>query len=375
MKVIDVGDRKQSNRDSYDDLMVSIEAGQGDLNLLLAVCDDQNYRDRLIEDYEKELITEGIRPYRLTINPKDPSLYDTLSRQFRSDDYLQQAGKAVLTVTGAEGLLALKLGEARSPLAIFINYLQYTREGLRDFPFPVVLWLSNQVHDEIAKRAIDFYSWRKGVFFFTAESVAIVEPHPPSQQKELSFTDIEQKGVGMLKVEDLQVLIAHKSGEPDESLATLYASLGDAYKQRLDSGQSTDYQADLTSAIAAWEKVAKLQEDLNSDIELATTLNNLALLYRLQGRYSEAKPLYLRSLSIVESQLGADHPYVATSLNNLAALYRLQGRYSEAEPLHLRSLSIRESQLGADHPDIAQSLNNLANLYQSQGRYSEAEPL
>jgi tetratricopeptide (TPR) repeat protein len=109
--------------------------------------------------------------------------------------------------------------------------------------------------------------------------------------------------------------------------------------------------------------------------DTAGSLNDLAGLYYFQGRYSEAEPLHVRSLSIREQQLGADHPNVATSLNNLAELYRLQGRYSEAEPLYERSLAISEQQLGADHPAVATSLNNLANLYYFQGRYSEAEPL
>jgi tetratricopeptide (TPR) repeat protein len=82
-------------------------------------------------------------------------------------------------------------------------------------------------------------------------------------------------------------------------------------------------------------------------------LNNLAALYDAMGRYPEAEPLYVRSLSIYEQQLGADHPNTATSLNNLAELYRAMGRYPEAEPLYVRSLSIREQQLGADHPDTA----------------------
>ena len=43
-----------------------------------------------------------------------------------------------------------------------------------------------------------------------------------------------------------------------------------------------------------------------------------------------------------ESQLGADHPDVAFSLQGLALLYKSQGRYSEAEPLYLRSLQICE---------------------------------
>ncbi|MBE9180882.1 tetratricopeptide repeat protein [Oculatella sp. LEGE 06141] len=108
---------------------------------------------------------------------------------------------------------------------------------------------------------------------------------------------------------------------------------------------------------------------------VATRLNNLAGLYKLQGRYGEAEPLYLRALDISEAQLGANHPDVATSLNNLANLYRSQGRYGEAEPLYLRALDIGEAQLGANHPDVATRLNNLANLYRSQGRYGEAEPL
>jgi tetratricopeptide (TPR) repeat protein len=113
----------------------------------------------------------------------------------------------------------------------------------------------------------------------------------------------------------------------------------------------------------------------NEDPQFALSLHQLALLYKSQGKYNEAEPLYLRSLSIYEKQLGEDHPHVATSLNNLALLYRNQGKYEEAELLFLRSLSIMEKQLGENHPDVAASLNNLALLYDSQGKYNEAESL
>jgi Tetratricopeptide repeat len=66
---------------------------------------------------------------------------------------------------------------------------------------------------------------------------------------------------------------------------------------------------------------------------VATSLNNLALLYYGQGQYAKAEPLYQRSLAIAEKALGPEHPEVATSLNNLAALYRAQGQYAKAEPL------------------------------------------
>jgi tetratricopeptide (TPR) repeat protein len=44
--------------------------------------------------------------------------------------------------------------------------------------------------------------------------------------------------------------------------------------------------------------------------------------------------LYKRSLAFLEKELGPDHPNVATALNNLALLYKNQGRYADAEPLY-----------------------------------------
>ena len=109
--------------------------------------------------------------------------------------------------------------------------------------------------------------------------------------------------------------------------------------------------------------------------DVATSLNNLAALYRNQGKYNEAEPLLLRCLKIVRKTLGENHPDFVQSLTNLAGLYNSQGKYNEAEPLYQRSLSITEKQLGENHPEVANSLNNLAFLYNDQGNYAEAKNL
>jgi tetratricopeptide (TPR) repeat protein len=109
--------------------------------------------------------------------------------------------------------------------------------------------------------------------------------------------------------------------------------------------------------------------------DVAHSLNNLADLYRKQGKYAEAEPLYNRALAIREKTLGLDHPDVASSLNKLAIVYWYQGKYAEAEPLYKRSLAIREKTLSPEHPRVAASLGNLALLYHLQGKYAEAEPL
>ena len=109
--------------------------------------------------------------------------------------------------------------------------------------------------------------------------------------------------------------------------------------------------------------------------DVAQTLNNLAALVYAQGLFSEARPLFERSLGIREKALGPDHPDVAESLNNLALLLKVRGHYSEARPLYERSLRIRERALGPGHPSVAESLSNLALLLEAQGHYSDARPL
>jgi tetratricopeptide (TPR) repeat protein len=50
----------------------------------------------------------------------------------------------------------------------------------------------------------------------------------------------------------------------------------------------------------------------------------------VQGRYAEAEALYKQALAIRERGLDPGRPDIATSLNDLALLYRVQGRYAEA---------------------------------------------
>jgi len=130
------------------------------------------------------------------------------------------------------------------------------------------------------------------------------------------------------------------------------------------------------SSIAVWlNNIGRVVPETRSVLRVAQSVNNLAFLYRDQGRHTDAEPLLQRSLTILEKAFGGDHPEVANALCNLGQLYEDQGRYTEARPLLQRALDIREKAFGREHPDIALSLNNLAFLYQDQGRYAEAEPL
>jgi Flp pilus assembly protein TadD len=69
-------------------------------------------------------------------------------------------------------------------------------------------------------------------------------------------------------------------------------------------------------------------------------------------------------LQLRRSLLGEQHPAVATSLNNLAVLYANQGRLTEAEPLLVQALAMRQQLFGHQHPHTVSTQQSLAVLRQ-----------
>ncbi len=60
-----------------------------------------------------------------------------------------------------------------------------------------------------------------------------------------------------------------------------------------------------------------------------------------QGRYQEAIPFAEEALRLGEEEFGPNDPTTTNLLSNLAVLYKAQGRYAEAEPLYQRALAIK----------------------------------
>ena len=105
------------------------------------------------------------------------------------------------------------------------------------------------------------------------------------------------------------------------------------------------------------------------------TLNQEVIKQYREGNYNQAIVVAKQALKVARKNVGSEHPGVATSLNNLAGLYKSQGHYAQADPLYKRSLAISEKTHGTEHPNVAAILNNFAELYKNQGHYAQAEPL
>ena len=156
-------------------------------------------------------------------------------------------------------------------------------------------------------------------------------------------------------------------GPDHPDVATTLNNLAELYRAQ---GQSAE-------ALLLSRRALKIREQaLGPDHpDVAQSMNNLAELYRAQGQYEQALPLFQRALAILEQARGPNHSDLATILNNLAELYRERGQYNDALSLFQRALKICEQALEPDDPDVARSLNNLASLYLDQGQYEQALPL
>ncbi|MEM6885813.1 MAG: tetratricopeptide repeat protein, partial [Verrucomicrobiota bacterium] len=132
---------------------------------------------------------------------------------------------------------------------------------------------------------------------------------------------------------------------------------------------------DYVRAEAHFRAAEKLAADIKGEEStlLATALNNLAVVLKLQGKHDEVKPLAERAIAIGEKILDAEYSDVATRLDKVGDLLKALGKYDEAKPLYERALAKREETLDAEDPSIAVTLDSLGLLLNAQGNGDEAQ--
>jgi tetratricopeptide (TPR) repeat protein len=148
------------NQQQLKKLLISVKVNLKRTGLLLAICDDINLRSHITEQYEIQLKKEGINPKRVWIETEQPSLYHILSKLQNDSNNL------VVTVLGANELRNTPLKGDKSEQDEFFFSLQWTRESLLQFKYPIILWLTDSMATRLAQQSPDFWSWRAGIFEF-----------------------------------------------------------------------------------------------------------------------------------------------------------------------------------------------------------------
>ena len=136
----------------------------------------------------------------------------------------------------------------------------------------------------------------------------------------------------------------------------------------------------LGESILLYDEVRRIRESqLGADHpDTLHAVEKLALVYRSQARYAEARSMLEHVLESRKTSLGPDHldtiqaiEYLAMTINEYAEAENAEA-YAEAESLHKQALAHREAQLGTDHLDTLWTADSLATNYRAQGRHLEA---
>jgi len=359
------------NEREYEGLIVSLEANQERLNILICVCDQEKLREQIIDRYSKEL-EAAIPCYRIDLDQKEPSLRAAIASLVSRKPELLQSKNAVITTTGVEKLHSIQWQREKSELDKFFGYLQWTREGLREFPYSIILWVTSTVEVNLRKKSPDFWSWRKGVFRFISPPSNFL----PSQEFLpilQSFDEITiDKDIPSISKEDLLELIEQievNKGKKEPRLASLYASLAKIYNLRLlYRSPLVDYRQEQQLAIEYYQKAIDLQTELNLELDLVASLDSLAGIYYSLGEDQKAIEFYQQSLAIFQ-KIG-DRSREADSYNNLGNAYHSLGEYQKAIEFYQQSLAIFQEI--DDIRGVAYCYNNLGNIYNSLREYQKA---
>jgi len=118
------------------------------------------------------------------------------------------------------------------------------------------------------------------------------------------------------------------------------------------------------------EVLKETNETTDPPSRLAKTLNALATIYNLQGRYKEAEPLCQRALALVEASSGGIES--ASILSTLASIEIHIGEYGKAEKNIRRAITIRLQYFKDHDPELVAYYTTLGVVLCTEGRCKQA---
>lgn len=239
-------------------------------------------------------------------------------------------------------------------------------------------------HPELADTLTHLGSWNfdKGFFVqagdYYGEALAIRE-----QQKEagelaasdlllrwaLAKTFLEDEDAPELAKRAIDIRIKVLKGQNHRDVAIAKAVWAATL---FDSGKP------LQAAIPSLEAVHFLLEEASPDkeagLKAVTEFQKAMALFNLR-QYSWAEGSLRNSVGLFQKLLGKDHVYNAIPLYELGNSLALQGKYSDAEPIWLECLAIVRKTTGLEHPRAIMLIESLSDLYARRKQATEGRKL
>ena len=209
--------------------------------------------------------------------------------------------------------------------------------------------------DTLAQRAIELFSQGQ-----LEESIKMFEQGNYLKKLDDALK-VKAQGEDLRQKADSAVTLANK--DIDEYTKSIQAQIA-AYKMKNE-----------------WDKAGELLKGLADKLQTLNAIGDYACFAQSQNKFSEAEKEYELYIKKILSNTNPQvyEANLATSYNNLAVLYHATQRLNEAEQMHKTALEIRKRLADSNpqvyEPDLATSYNNLANLYSDTQCYAESEQM
>lgn len=138
----DAADLSANNKRSLKRLERAIILSQGQFSLILVSCDCPSLRSQIVNQLQEH---SEVQIQQLTLHPSVSTLFTTILTAL--EEPLPQA----LMVFGLESVIAIDQ---------VLNATNLVRDEFsKQFPFPLVLWIDDEILQKLIRLAPDFKSW------------------------------------------------------------------------------------------------------------------------------------------------------------------------------------------------------------------------
>lgn len=308
----------KENQHTLQRLIRAIALSEGQFALILVRCNYGRLREQMLENIRST--TKEINIREIVLNPSTTSLHSTIISELSLDN------PAVLTDTLPSAVMVFGI-ESINDLENLLTGINQARDiYAATFPFPVVLWLQDEVASLLSKLAPDFKSWAATTIKFEmakADLIALISQEEESLFDKVleagaetflsnAFLDLDPKSQHRHEIEsarnDLLRLYGVKLTPGLE--ASLEFVLGrDKYANDQINGALANYQRSLAlwqqeaRRIAEWENNSSLPLSCPQPMPPSSLLKQAIVLFHLGLCYHRMADLYQNTSSYCEHAL------------------------------------------------------------------------
>ncbi len=347
------------NESSLKALVRAIRLSQGQFRLILARCNYGALRDAIVQRL-RELAPVEIREIVLPKSVK--SLYTTIKTEL-GDEQPGRGGASMpaLMVFGLESV---------SDLRTVLTSSNYIREEFsKNFPFPLVLWINDEVLQKLLRIAPDLESWATSVEFVLAIDELLVFLQQKAEQLFASNSTINLEDCSELEAAWRDLQSRGQELEPD-----LEASL--EFVRGLDDFANNQIEAALEhyqKSLNFWKRVNHLERQGILLLDIAVCYSRQAEQHRLesQGYWEQSRAYFYQSINIFAQAKRPD--LVAKYVSQLGEVLRHLKAWEQLRILVQKGWKLHEKY--GTTSQIAQDYGFLAEVALEQSRWREANQL